>query len=257
MKTERPPRRGVALAMTALAALSFAACGSDDGGTQPTEPAATTATTNPPIDTSTSTSAPATTGTEAPRTTPPPPTAAPSTTSAASTAITAAATTIAPATTVFTEYQRVKGPDVPAVTAPITEASSLADGVYYGIIVDGGDPPPAEGSSVFQLLQLFTGRACAEHFGPDDTESCLNDYGVEPDPVQFVEVPLVGSDIEITVADAESKRSYRISSSELYALLHGDEPAIGAPKGYAYAGFGYIVTVQGGDVVKAEQWWTP
>ena len=153
------------------------------------------------------------------------------------------------------EYATVTAPVVPTETAAIRADNTHPDGVYYATVTEGGDPPPAVGSVVFELVQLFTGDACATHFGPEDQDSCVNDYGVETDPTSTIEVPL--ADEYITVADAATQASLRISGAELYGLLHGDDPSAGAPKDYLYSGFGFIVTVAGGEVTRLEQWWTP
>lgn len=153
------------------------------------------------------------------------------------------------------EYAKVAAPVVPAQTAAIRADNTHPDGVYYATVTEGGDPPPADGSVVFELVLLFTGDACATHFGPEDEDSCVNDYGVETDPTSTIEVPL--ADEYITVADAATQESLKISGAELYGLLHGDDPSVGAPEDYLYSGFGFIVTFAGGEVTRLEQWWTP
>jgi hypothetical protein len=129
------------------------------------------------------------------------------------------------------------------------------DGVYYATVTEGGDPPPAEGSVVFELVQLFVGPDCTAHFGSDDPDLCVNDYGVETDPTSTIEVPLDKQ--YVSVADAATQKSYKISGKELYGLIHGDDPSAGAPEGYVYSGFGYFLTISGGKVTRLEQWWTP
>lgn len=152
-------------------------------------------------------------------------------------------------------YTKVSPPTVPATTATIRADNTHPDGVYYATVTEGGDPPPADGSVVFELVQLFVGPSCTAHFGAADEESCVNDYGVETDPTSTIEVPL--TDQYITVADAATQDSLKITGRELYGLLHGDDPSAGAPADYLYSGFGFLVTIAGGTVTRLEQWWTP
>ena len=60
-----------------------------------------------------------------------------------------------------------------------------------------------------------------------------------------------------SVVDAATQQSYRVSGPELYRLISGEQPAAGAPDGYFYSGFGYLVTFSGGKITRLEQWWTP
>lgn len=125
--------------------------------------------------------------------------------------------------------------------------------MYYATITEGGTP--SSGSVVFELVQLFVGADCTAHFGIEDEDACVNDYGVETKPTTSLTVPL--SSQYITVADAATQQSLQITGTELFNLIHGDDPAAGAPVGYVYSGFGYLLTVKGGSVTRLEQWWTP
>ena len=241
-----------------------AACGSDGskkGGANTTPVTATTSTAPPQSTTSAApvattphtaviTVAPTTASSAAPTTAPKTrPTTAPTTVATAG-AVTTVANTAAPA-----DYHEVAPPKVPSTSAPVHADNSLPDGVYYATVTEGGDPPPAKGSVVFEVVQLFVGKDCTAHFGTNDPDLCVNDYGVETDPTSTIEVPL-GSQF-ISVADAASQKSYRVSGHELYGLIHGDNPSAGAPNGYVYSGFGYFLTLSGGKVTRLEQWWTP
>ena len=218
-------------------ALSAGACSSSSSG------AATT------------TLAIATTTTIGATTTAPPATvqAAPSTTTKVA-PTTVAPTTLKPAKPIV-EYLAVAGPDLPGTTKAINADDTHPDGVYYGTIGVGGDPAPAAGSVVFELVQLFTGADCIAHFGSTDEEACANDYGVEVDPTSFVVVPLASQ--YITVVDGLTQTSHQVSGAELYRLVQGQAPAVGAPSGFEYSGFGFFVTYKGGTVTRLEQWWTP
>ena len=154
-----------------------------------------------------------------------------------------------------TEFTPAAPPKVPSTSAAVLADNSHPDGVYYATVTEGGDPPPAAGSVVFELVQLFVGPDCTAHFGVADQDSCVNDYGVDTDPTSTLEVRL--TDQYITVSDAATQHSFRISGAELYGLLHGDDPSVGAPPAYIYSGFGFFITISGGKVTRLEQWWTP
>lgn len=170
---------------------------------------------------------------------------------------TSAAPTDAPTTSASAagQYTEVPPPNVPTVSAEVSADNTHPDGVYYATVTEGGDPPPPTGEVVFELVQLFRGEKCTEHFGADDEDACVNDYGVDTDPTATLAVPL--KDQFISVADAATQKSLQITGAELYSLIHGDDPSAGAPEGYTYVGFGYFLTISGGKVTRLEQWWTP
>ena len=172
----------------------------------------------------------------------------------------AAATTAAPSTTAkpdrpLVNYGPAAGPNPPGSTHVVPGDNSHPDGVYFGTIGVGGDPPPPAGSVVFELVQLFTGADCLAHFGATDEQACANDYGVESTPTAFVVVPL--TDQYISVVDSATQKSFQVTGDELYRLVQNQPPAAAAPAGYVYSGFSYIVTYKGGKVTRLEQWWTP
>ena len=178
---------------------------------------------------------------------------------APTTTVRAAATTVVPTTvkpnTPVVNYGPAASPKLPGTTHAVNADNTHPDGIYYGTIGIGGDPPPPAGSVVFELVQLFTGADCLAHFGAADEEACVNDYGVESNPTSYVVVPLANQ--YITVVDSATQKSYQVSGDELYHLVQNQPPAAAAPAGYAYSGFGYFVTYKGGKVTRLEQWWTP
>jgi hypothetical protein len=259
----------------------LAACGSDSGrsgGASTTPPTATTSTAAPQstvaLPTVPASSAPITVATVAPTepaTTEPdvtePETSSPTdpTDTAPEDSTSPSGGTVVDGSSISDEYVKVSPPTVPTTTAAVHADNSHPDGVYYATVTEDGDPPPADGSVVFEVVQLFVGDDCTEHFGADDEEACVNDYGVETDPTATLEVPLTGADDVgqdsivpyITVTDAATQDSLMISGAELYGLIHGEDPSPGAPEDYLYSGFGFLVTLSGGVVTRLEQWWTP
>jgi hypothetical protein len=242
-------RVNVVLVGGCAALLLVAACGSDKGSAaQSTTPATATTNTAAPVQTSSPLGSEAST-----------PETMTATTQTTDTPNTTPSTSKATATTAAEpvggdQYLPASPPTAPDHTHEVTVDESQPDGVYYGTVSEGGDPPPADGSVVFELVQLFIGADCTEHFGADE-DACLNDYGVETDPTAVVEVPL--ADQHITVVDSATQQSYRVTGDELYRLILGEQPAEGAPEGYFYSGFGYFVTIENGEVTRLEQWWTP
>lgn len=247
-------RRRAVLACTVVLLASCGSDGSSKGGADTTPVTATTSTAAP--QSTTLATAPTTPSTE-PAATATPTTAAATPITEPTTATTAAEadTTVADTTPAVAEYQAVPPPTVPSPSATVRADNTHPDGVYYATVTEGGDPPPAAGAVVFELVQLFVGPDCTAHFGAADPDLCLNDYGVETEPTSTLEVPLASQ--YVSVADATTQQSYQVSGPELDGLIHGDDPSVGAPEGYAYVGFGYFLTITGGKVTRLEQWWTP
>ena len=257
MQGDQRTRRRFVATLVAIG-LVVAACGSDGGnaGDNTTPPTASTNTLAPQETTTIpSTAAPTTAATTSLPTTEPA-TTEPATTEATTTeAATTQYVTIPPTTEALLEFTPVDSPTVPARTEAVQPDNSNPNGVYYATVSEGGDPPPAEGSVVFEIVQLFVGDACIDHFGADDEDACVGDYGVETDPTAALELPL--GDQHITVVDAATQQSYAVSGAELYRLILGDTPAERAPPDYVYSGFGYLMTFENGTVTALEQWWTP
>ncbi len=279
-----PPYIGVVKTVAALicsTALLISACSDDKKGTTPTPSTVATSVPAAPLSTTTlptaapsvtvapvatadvpavatSVVAPATTSKTKLTTTT---TATTKTTVAVTSTTSASASTSAPpssdvgSTPAAGEYATAAVPTMPAQTAKVPADNSLPDGVYYATVGESGDPPPAAGAVVFEIVQLFRGNACTAHFGSDDPDACSDDYGVETNPTTVRQIALTNQ--YITIADAATQDSYRVSGAELYKLIQGDTPSAGAPDGYLYSAFGYLLTVKGGKVTRLEQWWTP
>ena len=232
------------------------ACGSDGsgkGGANTTPVTATTSTAAP--QSTTVAPVPTTPVTEPAATTAPTTNATAAPTTDATDSTNSTETTVAVTIPTVADYTEVGPPKVPSTSASVLADNTHPDGVYYATVTEGGDPPPAAGAVVFELVQLFVGPDCTAHFGAQDPDLCVNDYGVETDPTSTIEVALTRQ--YVSVADAATQKSYRVSGPELYGLVHGDDPSAGAPEGYQYSGFGYFLTFAGGKVTRLEQWWTP
>jgi hypothetical protein len=171
----------------------------------------------------------------------PPPTAPPPT----------AATTAAAATG---EYQPATAPAFPARSSP-PPAEGLPDGSYYAVVngaaADG--PTPRATLTIYQLLT-----------GPEAITAAQADgHGLDSD-IYVPEQPAAQRELElppelvISVARPDRPNvSYGVSAGELARLVNGAPPSAGAPDGYRYVPFPFLVTVAGGVPTRLEQLWAP
>lgn len=230
-------RARAAVVVTLVLALAAAACGGDDNDTADVTTTASSVTTTTVAATTTAVAT----------------TVAPSTTAAAST--TTAASTTAPSTTEPSRsgdlYDEVSGPDVPTTHTDAHVADGvLADGVYWTVYAPGTESPP-----VVVVMQAFFGEECmnmAAMLG----EECLNDIFVLSDPSrQIDDMPFADRSL-ITIADVNTGESYEIDEAEL-AIVSASTPSDGAPEGFFYVDFSFLMTVEDGEIVSFEQVWMP
>ena len=224
-----------AIAVVALA--TMASCGGDDD--------------NEDADASTTTAA-ATTSTIAATTT------AASTTDVTTT-IPAATTTAAATTTSTTEpsdsggdlYDEVSSPDVPDGHTDAPPASGeLPDGAYWTVYSPGTAEPPT-----VVVLQAFFGQECID-IAAFMGEECLNDIFVLSDPSLEIDDLPFADDADISITDVNTGQSYAIDEAEL-AIVSTSTPGEGAPEGFFYVDFSFLMTVEDGEIVGFEQVWTP
>ncbi len=104
----------------------------------------------------------------------------------------------------------------------------------------------------FKLTQAFFGEACTAQFGAD---GCDNDVGTLEEPSGTM--PMFVSAGLLTVADPTTQQSYVISGDMLVGLLSDPTGAGTLVPGYVYVPFPYLLHVTGGQIVSAEQVWTP
>lgn len=241
------------------------ACSSSDSSasTATAESSATiTAVTSPPVGSTTTTVAPSTTAappkTTVARTTSEPPPPAPTTVAPLETV----PPTILPAPRAL--YTPAPPPATPNATDAIDPASvqadgslsGVADGTYWGVASGTGDTPQKYVD--LRFVQAFFGEACSAQFG-GSADACRNDYGTLETPTGTVRL-FVGA-AAVTVADPSTQASYAIDVAELQRLLASPlgtaTPHVGAPEGYIFVPFAFLVRVAGGQIVTAEQVWTP
>ncbi len=220
--------------------------------------AARPTTTPPPATTSTASST-STTSTVLTTTTAAPVSSAPTTVAEPTSAppVTPASTSAAPAA----GFTPVAPPAVPDATAPIEAAwvdpesnvlLAIDDGSYWATVAGQGTDDSGVKFVTYKLTQAFFGQACITQFGDD---ACDNDLGTLESPSGTMPMFLGAS--RITVADPSTQQSYEIAGDRLFELLADPTGAPDAPAGYIYAPFAYLLQVQGGQIVSAEQVWTP
>lgn len=172
-------------------------------------------------------------------------------------ATTAAPTTAVPAAPA--DYAPVAGPSVGGETNAIDPSwlgadgvtlTTVADGTYWATLAGEGDTPQPFVN--FKLTQAFFGAACTAKFGD---ASCDNDLATLETPTGAF--PLYLATARLTVADAVTQRSFQVTNDELFGLVGGKPPGAAAPAGFTYVPFAFLLTVQGGQIVAAEQVWTP
>jgi hypothetical protein len=165
--------------------------------------------------------------------------------------IAAPLTTAGPATG---PYQPTTAPTFPSrSTAP--PADGLPDGSYYAVVrgAAADAPTPRVATTIYQLLTGPEAIAAAQAAG----------HGLDSD-IFVPEQPAADRDIELRpdllISVARPDRpdvSYAISAAELARLVNGGAPSTGAPDGYHYVPFPYLITVTGGVPTRLEQLWAP
>jgi hypothetical protein len=236
------------MALTIVLGLAACSGGDDDaqsdvaGPTQATEAATT----------STITTAVVTVATTAPTTTVPATTPAPT---APPTPPTTATPSPPPAGPAVGPYVPVDAPVFPTRSAPPPSGPDWPDGDYYVVVRSAATDAPTPRLAV-TIYQLLTGpdaiaAAQADGVGLD------SDVYIPPDPAADRDIELTA---ELPVSVARPDRpgvSYAISGAELARLVGGAAPEAGAPEGYRYVEFPFLVTVQGGRPTAVQQLWAP
>jgi hypothetical protein len=160
-----------------------------------------------------------------------------------------------------TGFVTVAGPAVPDQTDPIDpawvdpatqELLNVDDGTYWATATGQGTADGGAQFVTFKLVQAFFGSACTARFGAD---SCDNDIGTLESPSGTM--PMFLGSAAVTVADPTTQESYAISAQQLFSLVGDPTNAPGAPAGYVYVPFAYLIHVAGGQIVSADQVWSP
>jgi hypothetical protein len=152
-------------------------------------------------------------------------------------------------------YVPVDAPAFPTRSAPPPSGDTWPDGDYYVVVRGAAADAPAPRLAV-TIYQLLTGpdaiaAAQADGVGLD------SDVYIPADPATDRDIELT-ADLPISVARPDRPGvSYAISAGELARLVDGAAPEAGAPEGYRYVEFPFLVTVQGGQPTAVQQLWAP
>jgi hypothetical protein len=149
-------------------------------------------------------------------------------------------------------YEQVAPPVAPTGhTDPFAPSGVLGDG-YYFVQYNGGETQTPD----ITVVQAFFGAECVTEAEADGDE-CLNDIYVRVDPSRDIDTLPFAGNVYLTVADSSQPGiSYFITPDELRTIRAGS-PSEGAPDGYSFAGFPWLMTVEGGEITKFEQLWVP
>ncbi len=215
----------IATASLVLAAAGLAACSStstNSAGTSTSGVDTTVADTTAP----TPTQPPATTPATAPPYTPPPPVG-------------------------YNLYDQVDPPSVPSGhTDPFASSGVLVDGVYW-VQYNGGETFTPD----ITVYQAYFGQECID-MAAAAGEECLNDIFIPDPPSRDINDLPFADDVFLSIAAFDTQLSYWITPDELRTIRAGS-PTVDSAPGGVYASFAYLMTVQGGHIVKFEQVWTP
>lgn len=148
-------------------------------------------------------------------------------------------------------WARVAAPVVVDQTDDVVVVDGkLADGTYWGTAarVSGTD------EVVFRVTKARFGAFCEAWAAEQGrVPGCLNDYDVESDPAALA---AVADGAAVSVAEPRGPGTNRsINPSTLSDLLAGEDAA--APTDYLFVPFPFIVVVEDGLVVDAQQFWVP
>ena len=147
-------------------------------------------------------------------------------------------------------YDRAPVPGVPDRTAAVDPAMSTftTDGEYWAELSGGS----VDQTLTFLLTQAFFADACVEELGIDE---CPNDFGTLDEPNALIAVKM--TDIGSATVVADNRQNFAVTGQELFILAGGQPPSEGAPDGFAYVPFPFLLTVRDGAIVKANQIWLP
>ena len=166
-------------------------------------------------------------------------------------------TIAAPLTTAGPATEPVPADDGADVPQPLDPASGrrAPDGSYYAVVrgAAADAPTPRVATTIYQLLTGPEAIAAAQA----DGHGLDSDIYVPEQPAADRDIEL-GPELFLSVARPDRPDvSYAISAGELARLVNGGAPSAGAPDGYHYVPFPYLITVAGGVPTRLEQLWAP
>lgn len=185
------------------------------------------------------------------------------TTSAAATgdttAVTGSPATPAPTAPPVTEstlpnkslWEEVAPPDFPVGhTDPYASSGVLADGTYW-VIYNGGEKMTPD----ITVVQAYTRDECETQAAADGDE-CLNGVYIPADMYREIDDLPFHDNVYLTVSDVATQKSYWITPDELMTI-RASSPSDGAPEGFGFVPFAFLMTVKAGVIEYFQQIWTP
>lgn len=156
--------------------------------------------------------------------------------------------TAAPAT-IPALYAEVSPPTPPKNnTSDVPDNASLPNGVYWVDYTGGEKDTPS-----MRVQQAFFGDACVTK-AAQTAQTCDGGLFVPSSPDRETSLPFA-TNVKMTVSDQRTKKSYRITPDEL-VRIRASSPSDGAPDGYGFTNFRFLMTFSGGKITKFEQLWT-
>jgi hypothetical protein len=151
-------------------------------------------------------------------------------------------------------WAKVKAPLVKDQTDDIVvNDGTLADGTYWATI----SLTSGTGDIVFRVMKARFGDTCMK-WAKDNgmTDACMDDYNVDSFTDAYA---ALDNRAEVSVAKPDGPgTNFSINVDTLKALMHGVNTQVGgAPKGYTWVPFPFVVAVTNGYVTTANQYWVP
>ena len=148
-------------------------------------------------------------------------------------------------------YEEVAAPSVPAGhTAPYTVGDPLADGKYW-VTYSGGETL----TPTVQVRQAFFGAEC-QAAATAANSACEDDVFVVEEPLYEIDNMAFTPNVLLTVSDSATQKSYSITPDEL-RKIRASSPSAGAPQGYGFTPFAFLLTAKNNQIIKFEQIWAP
>ncbi|MEP1124625.1 MAG: hypothetical protein ABJH68_12125 [Ilumatobacter sp.] len=149
------------------------------------------------------------------------------------------------------EYQVVPSPTFPEATEPIPALGRDYDGVHFAYLHEG-PMPDGPLQLRFDVVQAYSGQACIDRFGDDSPDVCTP-FGTDVTG-RVDQLDLAVTDIPISVRNVASDANYRISGTELIALVNGSTASPSAPDGFMFSsGYGFLLTFDNGTLTGIDQ----
>lgn len=152
-------------------------------------------------------------------------------------------------TTIPALYAEVSPPTPPKNnTSDVPDNASLPNGVYWVDYTGGEKDTPS-----MRVQQAFFGDACVTK-AAETAQTCAGGLFVPSSPDRETSLPFA-TNVKLTVSDQRTKKSYRITPDEL-VRIRASSPSNGAPDGYGFTNFRFLMAFSGGKITRFEQLWT-